>query len=295
MSQSGPTPRPNANPGPRVVALGGGHGTSVTLSAARRYAGEITAIVSVADDGGSSGRLREALGIPPPGDLRRCLVALSDPDHNPLAEAFEHRFDDGHALGNLVIAALTAATGSFTGALAEAARLLNARGTVLPATTDPVVLKAVAENGEIEGQVKVANAGRIATVSIVPPDARPPTEALEAIAEADQLVLGPGSLFTSVLAVVAVPQLRRALQEAQAPLVYVCNLRSSSETRGFDVGAHVDALVAHGLTPDVVLCDPSDIQMGDVQLPVVTADLSTADGTCHDSERLACHLADLLR
>lgn len=280
---------------PKVVALGGGHGTSVTLAAARRYAGEITAIVSVADDGGSSGRLRETLGIPPPGDLRRCLVALSDPDHNPLAQAFEHRFDDGHALGNLVIAALTAATGSFIEALAEAGRLLEAEGRVLPATTDPVVLKAVAEKGEIEGQVKVANAGRIATVSIVPPDATPPAEALNAIAAADQLVLGPGSLFTSVLAVVVVPQLRRALQEAGAPLVYVCNLRSSSETAGFDVGAHVDALVAHGLTPDVVLCDPSAIGIGQIDVPVVTAELARPDGAGHDPARLACHLADLLR
>lgn len=287
----------NRNPKtrPSVVALGGGHGTSVTLSAARRYAGEITAIVSVADDGGSSGRLREALGIPPPGDLRRCLVALSDPDHNPLAQAFEHRFDDGHALGNLVIAALTAATGNFIEALAETARLLEAQGTVLPATTDPVVLKAVAESGEIEGQVKVANAGRIATISIVPPDASPPTEALDAIAQADQLVLGPGSLFTSVLAVVAVAQLRRALQEARAPLVYVCNLRSSRETAGFDVGAHVAALVAHGLTPDVVLCDPSAIDIGQVDVPVVTADLTRPGGAGHDPARLACHLADLLR
>src|SRR5687768_16209156 len=201
--------------GPRVVAIGGGHGTAVTLAAVRRYAGEVTAVVSVADDGGSSGRLRQALGIPAPGDLRRCLVALSDPDTNALAAAFEHRFDDGHALGNLLIAGLTASTGSFIAALHEAARLLDARGTVLPATTDPVVLKAVADCGEVEGQVNVASAGRIAHVSVVPPDAAPPPEALEAIDRADQLLLGPGSLFTSVLAVVAVPALRQALTDAQ--------------------------------------------------------------------------------
>lgn len=280
--------------GPRVVALGGGHGTSVTLQAARLYAGDITAIVSVADDGGSSGKLREALGIPAPGDLRRCLVSLSDPDSNALAKAFEHRFEDGHALGNLVIAALTATTGSFTQALDDTARLLEARGRVLPATVDAVVLKAVADCGEVRGQVNVASAGRIAHVSIVPPDAKPPDEALEAIAIADQLVLGPGSLFTSVLAVVAVPAIRTALTEAKAPLVYVCNLHATEETEGFDVAAHVDALIAHGITPDVVVCDPAGIEIGDLAVRTVEADLGTTGGGAHDPAKLARALADLV-
>jgi uncharacterized cofD-like protein len=281
--------------GPKVVALGGGHGTAVTLQAARHYAGRITAIVSVADDGGSSGRLRETLGIPAPGDLRRCLVALSDTDASPLAAAFEHRFDDGHALGNLIIAGLTATTGSFTAALDEAARLLSAHGRVLPATVDAVVLKAVAECGEVHGQVNVAQAGRIAHVGIVPPDAAAPTEALEAIAAADQLVLGPGSLFTSVLAVVAVPALRRAIENAAAPLVYVANLRPAEETHGFDVAAHVDALVAHGLAPDVVVADPAAIAIGDLDgTRVVEADLTHPTTGGHDPARLARTLADLL-
>lgn len=279
---------------PRVVALGGGHGTAVTLQAARHYAGEITAIVSVADDGGSSGKLREAHGIPAPGDLRRCLVALSDPETNALARAFEHRFDDGHALGNLVIAALTATTGSFTQALDDTAGLLEARGRVLPATVDAVVLKAVADCGEVRGQVNVASAGRIAHVSIVPPDAAPPQAALEAIAAADQLVLGPGSLFTSVLAVVAVPTIRRALAGAKAPLVYVCNLLAVGETEGFDVAAHVDALVAHGVTPDVVVCDPARIDIGDLGIRAVTVDLADPDGWAHDPAKLARSLADLV-
>jgi uncharacterized cofD-like protein len=280
--------------GPKVVALGGGHGTAVTLRAARRYAGAVTAIVSVADDGGSSGRLRQALGIPAPGDLRRCLVALSDPATNPLADAFEHRFDDGHALGNLVIAGLTAATGSFITALEEAARLLDAQGTVLPATVDPVVLKAVADHGEVEGQVNVANAGRITHVSIVPPDAAPPAQALDAIAAADQLLLGPGSLFTSVLAVVAVPAIRRALIDAAAPIVYVCNLRESAETLGFDVAGHLHTLVAHGLEPDVVLYDPTHMDKGGCDARCVEADLSASDGHAHDPGKLARALADLM-
>jgi len=266
----------------------------VTLQAARHYAGDITAIVSVADDGGSSGVLREALGIPAPGDLRRCLVSLSDPETNALARAFEHRFEDGHALGNLVIAALTATTGSFTQALADAATLLDAKGKVLPATVDAVVLKAVADCGEVRGQVNVARAGRIAHVSIVPPDAAPPAEAIEAIHAADQLVLGPGSLFTSVLAVVAVPAIRQALVNAAAPLVYVCNLHATGETEGFDVAAHVEALIAHGITPDVVVCDPSRIEIGNLDLRIVTADLADPDGWAHDPVKLARHLADLV-
>lgn len=280
--------------GPKVVALGGGHGTAATLQAARRYAGELTAIVSVADDGGSSGKLRQALGIPAPGDLRRCLVALSDPETNALAQAFEHRFDDGHALGNLLIAALTASTGSFIDALQEAARLLDAKGTVLPATIDPVVLKAVADCGEVEGQVNVASAGRITHVSIVPPDAQPPPEALQAIQDADQLVLGPGSLFTSVLAVVAVPAIRRALTEASAPLVYVCNLRESAETKGYDVAAHLHTLIGHGLEPDVVLFDPANMAKGDCDARCDEADLTRADGHGHDPAKLARALEDLL-
>ena len=286
-----------ATPGPRVVALGGGHGTAVTLRAVARYAGDITAIVSVADDGGSSGRLRAALGIPAPGDLRRCLVALSDPDQ-PLARAFEHRFEsgdvEGHTLGNLVIAGLTAATGSFTAALEEAGRLLGAGGRVLPATVEPVVLKAVAEGGEVEGQVAVAQARRISAVSIVPPDAAPPADALEAIASADQLVLGPGSLFTSVLAVVAVPAIRQALREARAPKVYVCNLRPSSESQGFDVAAHVDALVGHGLEPDLVLYDPSTISATSCKRRTIAAPLAAEGGLAHDPERLARALAALV-
>lgn len=280
--------------GPSVVALGGGHGTAITLTAARRYAGTITAIVSVADDGGSSGKLREALGIPAPGDLRRCLVALSDVDANPLAAAFEHRFDDGHALGNLIIAALTATTGSFTAALEEVARLLATHGRVLPATTEPVVLKAVSDAGEVEGQVNVAQAGRITHVSVVPADARPPAQALEAIAAADQLVLGPGSLFTSVLAVVAVPELRQALTEASAPLVYVCNLHATEETEGFDVAAHVDALAAHGLDPDVVLADTAAVPLGDPSVPTVERDLIDPATGAHDPAKLARALADLM-
>ena len=284
--------------GPRVVALGGGHGLAATLQAARRYAGDITAVVSVADDGGSSGRLREALGIPAPGDIRRCLVALAEPS-SLWAATFEHRFAagelEGHAVGNLVIAGLTAAAGGdFVAALDEAARLLGAAGRVLPATVAPVVLKATAAAGEVEGQVRVGQTSRIAGIGLVPPDPEPPAAVLEAIAAADQVVLGPGSLFTSVLPVAAVPAIRDALAATAARTVYVCNLRPQvPETAGYDVAAHVEALVAHGVDVDVTLCDARHMPVGLMRTPCVDRPLARPGGLAHDPGELAAALADL--
>ena len=271
--------------GPAVVALGGGHGLSTTLRAARRYAGDITAIVSVADDGGSSGRLRSAFGIPAPGDLRRCLVALAD--DSLWTGVFEHRFGagelEGHAFGNLLIAALAEYTGDFEAALHETGRLLDLKGAVYPATTEPVVLKAEVEGVLVEGQVAVSNAGRISGVSVVPPDARTPKGALDAIAAADQIVVGPGSLFTSVLAVIAVPAIREAIAAATARTVYVCNLRPQvPETDGYDVAGHLAALAAHGLEVDVALCHPGALPMGDVGVVCVEKPVAVADLSEHD-------------
>jgi uncharacterized cofD-like protein len=281
-----------------VVAIGGGHGLAATLHAVKAYADDITAVVSVADDGGSSGRLREALGIPAPGDLRKCLVALADPAA-PLTKAFEHRFEagelDGHALGNLLIAALAETTGDFTTALQEAARLLQTKGRVLPATTVPVVLKAEAAAGSVEGQVNVSEAGRIALVSLVPPDAEASAEVITALAQADQIVIGPGSLFTSVLAAVVVPGIREALKTTTATKVYVCNLRPQlPETAGYDVAAHVEALIAHDVDVDVVLADERWMPRGAVAVRTVTADLSAEDSPGHDPGRLASALSDLV-
>ncbi|MBV9662942.1 MAG: YvcK family protein [Actinobacteria bacterium] len=284
--------------GPQVVALGGGHGLAASLQAVRRYAGEVTAIVSVADDGGSSGRLREAFGIAAPGDLRRCLVALAD-DESVWARVFEHRFEagelEGHPVGNLVIAGLASALGDFNVALEEAGRLLGAVGRVLPATSVPVVLKAEAADGPVEGQVRVSATSRISGVGLVPPDAEPPPAVLRAIAEADQVVVGPGSLFTSVLAVIAVPAIRLALASTQARTVYVANLRPQApETAGFDVAAHVAALASHGLHPDVVLRDPAALPLGDLDVDWVDAPLAAADGVGHDPARLAAALMKLI-
>ena len=291
--------------GPRVVAVGGGHGLAASISAVRRYAGHVTAVVSVADDGGSSGRLREALGISPPGDLRRCLVAMGDPD-SLWARAFEHRFDagelEGHSLGNVVIAGLSATTGDFIAALDEAARLVGVgdTGRVLPATVHPVVLEAEGENGTVRGQLAVATgtaAGRIKRVSIVPADAATPRPALDAVARARQVVIGPGSLFTSVLAALAAPGLTAALAATAAHRVYVCNLGPQEpETSGYDAAGHVEALLAHGVEIDVVLCDPRFRPAPEraLPVPVVTAPVARDDGRGHDPARLAGALADLL-
>ena len=284
--------------GPRVVALGGGHGLSASLEAARRYAGAITAIVSVADDGGSSGRLRTALGIPAPGDLRRCLQALGDAD-SVWCRALDHRFDagelEGHALGNLLIAGVAGATGDFVAALEEVGRLVGAVGRVLPATMAPVVLKAETDGGPVEGQVAVASTDGISKVSIFPTDAEPPPAALDALARADQVVLGPGSLYTSILAVVAVPALGDALKRTPARKVYVCNLRPQvPETEGYDAAAHVEALLAHGLEVDDVVWDPAGVPLGAVPVTVHERDLTRRDGRGHDPVRLAEALAGLV-
>ena len=287
--------------GPHVVALGGGHGLAITLQAARSYAGRITAVVSVADDGGSSGRLRAELGIPAPGDLRRCLHALAE-DDSLFARAFEHRFEagelTGHPLGNLVIAGLIAAGGNFVAALAECARLLDAHGTVLPATTDAVDLVADLEDGaEVRGQVAVDHAQPIRTVRIDPPAPAVPTAVTDAIAAADQILLGPGSLHTSVLAVVAVPAIREALHTAAARIVFVANLRDVRSTAGMTLAAHIEALISHGTTPDVVLVD-ENTPMADGPLPpqlrVVRTPLARFDVPAHDPAQLAKALADLV-
>jgi uncharacterized cofD-like protein len=284
----------------RVVAVGGGHGTAVTLRAARRYAGDVTAIVSVADDGGSSGRLREQLDVVALGDLRKCLVALAD-DRSVLARAFEHRFGEtgelaGHALGNLVLAGLVDATGDLVAGVDAAAALLHATGRVLPATTEKVTLKAEADLGEVEGQVAVAATGRIRRVSLVPGGSSPPAEATEALLAADQVVIGPGSLYTSILAAVGVPGVADTLGRCRAQKVYVCNLYPQiPETEGYDVAAHVAALREHGVEVDVVLWDSrAGLSAGHLDRPAVDRALAGPNGLVHDPARLALALADLL-
>ena len=294
----------------RVVALGGGHGLAAVLRAVRTYAASVTAVVSVADDGGSSGRLRRELGVQPPGDLRKCLVALAEPD-NDWAEAFEYRFEggalDGHALGNLVLVGLADTLGDFTAAVDEAGRLLGAVGRVLPATTERVVLKAQVDGGSpgttsVEGQVAVANvASRIRRVELVPADAPAHPDAVRAIAEADQIILAPGSLFTSLLSVLAVPGVRDAVASAPGRVVQICNLGPQEpESAGLDATAHLRAVVEHGARVDRFLfqrngrlpCDEPSIRA--LGAEPVGADVAAPSGLVHEPGRLASALHDLL-
>lgn len=311
--------RPGAVVGPSVVAIGGGHGLAATLAAARTYAGQVTAVVSVADDGGSSGRIRRSVGIPAPGDLRRCLVALADPD-SVWAQAFDHRFGagdlEGHALGNLIIAGLSETTGDFTVALHEAARLLGVGGRVLPVTTSPTILRASVNGAEVIGEVEVnESVGPITSVSVVGPDgteAKAHHSVVEAVAEADQVVIGPGSLFTSVLAACVVPGMCEALDARGGGRVYVANLAPEHrETEGMSLTQHLTALGDHGVTVDVVVCDPAAFEAAGGSGPVVegatvaigptgtparlvTAALAGSGGRAHHTGHLAAVLRALL-
>lgn len=291
--------------GPTVVALGGGHGLAAALTAIRRYAGSITAVVSVADDGGSSGRLRRILDIPAPGDLRKCLVALAG-NETVWKDAFEHRFTggelEGHALGNLLLVGLSESTGDFQRALLEAGKLLDAVGRVLPATVGPVMLKAVIEGRSVEGQVAVANSeGWIQSVELVPADAPACMEAVQAIELADQVVLAPGSLFTSLLPVIVVPGIRRAVAAARGRVVQVCNLRAQvPETIGLDGTAHLRALLDHGARVDRMLYHRGgplfvdDERVREWGIEAIACDLAGPGGTAHDPARLAGALQALL-
>lgn len=272
----------------KVVGIGGGHGLATTLQAAQLYADEVAAVVTVADDGGSSGRLTRELGLPPPGDIRNCLVALAT--NRTLAEVCQHRFDSGtltgHALGNLLIAALAEETGDFAAAVAQAGDLLGARGDVYPATTHLVELNARVDGGVVEGQVAVARTtAPIQAVYLEPPHPPAHAPAVAAIMSADHVVLGPGSLFTSLIATLLVPGIRQALQATDATRIFVCNARSQKgETEDLDAAAHLEALLAHA-GPDcvdlmLVQCPVLEVegvrfQTGDVAyagVPVVEAD-----------------------
>ena len=239
------------NRGPNIVAIGGGTGLSTLLSGLKRYSSHITAIVTVADDGGSSGVLRRELGVLPPGDIRNCLAALST-EEPLLTRLFQYRFSagsglEGHSFGNLFLSALSAITGSLETAITASSRVLAVQGQVVPATTADVRLWAELENGErIEGESTIGNApSPIVRLGCLPE--RPPAlpRALEAIANADLIVLGPGSLYTSLLPNLLVPELVTAISRSRAPRLYICNLMTQpGETDGLDVTGHLRAIEA---------------------------------------------------
>ena len=237
---------------PKIVIVGGGTGLPVLLRGLKRYPVDITAIVTVADDGGSSGRLRDELKIPPPGDVRNVLAALSDVE--PLVEQmFQHRFLHtnelaGHSLGNLILAAMTSITGDFVHAIREMSKVLNVRGKVLPAANQSVVLNAELEDGSfISGESKIPYSGKkIKKVFLNPEDVKPLSETIGAIRQADLIVIGPGSLYTSILPNLLVPELGREVCDAKAKKVYICNLMTQAgETLEYSASDHVKAIYEH--------------------------------------------------
>ncbi|MCS6923148.1 MAG: YvcK family protein, partial [Fimbriimonadales bacterium] len=239
--------------GRRVVVIGGGTGLSTMLRGIKRYTANIVAIVTVTDDGGSSGKLRQELGILPPGDIRNCLIALADAE-GAMTALLQHRFKDdagnlsGHSVGNLLIAAMTQIKGDFEQAIQEIGKVLAIRGRVLPSTLKHVNLRAEMEDGAcVEGETAiVAYPARIRRMHLNPPDVEPPQEAIEAIKQADVVVLGPGSLYTSVIPNLLVSKIVDALRSTDALRVYVCNVMTQpGETDGFTASDHVRAIEAH--------------------------------------------------
>lgn len=312
--------------GPSVVALGGGHGLAASLAALRRVTDRITAVVTVADDGGSSGRLRRELGVLPPGDLRMALAALCGDDDwgTTWSRVVQHRFTSGgplhgHAVGNLLIVALWEQLGDIVPALDLMGRLLRAQGRVLPMCAVPIDLAATVagldparpyEVSEVRGQVAVASSpGRVLSVQLEPADPPACPEAVAAIRCADWVVLGPGSWFTSVIPHLLVPELAQALTTTPARRAVVLNLSAQAgETAGFSPETHLEVLAAHApdLTIDVVIADPAVLSgphqaqsrqsveavAGDLGATVVWRSVGVDGGAPrHDPQRLAAALA----
>ena len=244
--------------GPKIVVVGGGTGLSVLLHGLKEQSSNITAIVTVADDGGSSGRLREQFDILPPGDIRNCLVALADAE--PLMrDLFQFRFGNeselkGHSFGNLFITALSKVTGDFEKAIKESSKVLAIRGRVIPSTFEKVQLVAEHHNGQTtRGETKIAEqSSPIRRVFLNPANCKPSNESFEAIDEADIIVLGPGSLFTSVIPNLLVSGISERIALSKAPKVYVCNVMTQhGETDNYTAFAHLNTIVTH-TRPDVV-------------------------------------------
>jgi uncharacterized cofD-like protein len=237
---------------PRIVAIGGGTGLSVILRGLKEFDIDLTAVVTVADDGGSSGRLRSDFAMPPPGDIRNCLVALADTE--PLLERLlQFRFPSGeglagHSFGNLFLAAMTHIMGDFESAIRETSRVLAVRGRVLPAVKEDVILRAVLDDGSVvDGESHIPESHRrIERVELVPSDVEPLPEVLDAIREADAIVVGPGSLYTSILPNLLVPGLSEAIANSRAKKIFVCNVMTQpGETDAFSASRHVEVIYNH--------------------------------------------------
>ncbi|MDT9592454.1 uridine diphosphate-N-acetylglucosamine-binding protein YvcK [Nocardioides zeae] len=311
-------PRQADLPGVAVAALGGGHGLYASLAALREVVGDLTAVVTVADNGGSSGRLRSEFGVLPPGDLRMALAALCGDDDwgRTWAEVLQHRFAGdgdmrGHAIGNLLIVGLWELLGDEVSALDWVGRLLGARGRVLPMAVTPLDITADVRRPDgpdgtpgaverVRGQVEVASsAGRIVNIQLDPPDPQACPEAVATVRDADWVVLGPGSWYTSVIPHLMVPELRRALVGSRGRLAVVLNLEGQpGETAGYGPEDHLAALFEHApdLRIDTVVADPRTVAdaagltrtVADWGARLVVADVAADDGSPrHDPARLA--------
>ncbi|WP_407306324.1 uridine diphosphate-N-acetylglucosamine-binding protein YvcK [Desulfosporosinus sp. SB140] len=271
--------------GPKIVVVGGGTGLSSLLRGLKNYTCNLTAIVTVSDDGGSSGRLREEMGIQPPGDVRNCLVALADTE-DIMDTLFSYRFEsgtlEGHSLGNLFLAGLTDTFGDFQKGIEQVSKVFALRGKVFPSTLEQVELMADFEDGRrVEGETAVRDIdGKICRVFLKPSDCTPLPDALQALEEADLIVLGPGSLYTSVLPNLLVAGLREKIRKVNAPCVYVCNVMTEKgETDGYRVSDHLKAILDHcgpGFV-DAVLATRGEITLSILQryveeeaVPVIT-------------------------
>ncbi|GAB4524460.1 MAG: YvcK family protein [Anaerolineales bacterium] len=307
--------------GARIVAVGGGHGLSNLLRGLKGYSHNITAVVTVADDGGSSGRLRESLGILPPGDIRNCLAALSN-DEALLTQLFQYRFGDnvdgleGHSFGNLFISALSEIMGSFEDAVAESGRVLSVHGRVLPATLHNVHLMADVRLPHTTSAVRVRGESRIPEVNgrvqrvWLDPGAPPAyPKVIQAILAADLIVIGPGSLYTSILPDLLVPDIVQAINASRALKIFVCNIANQpGETDGYTCSDYLQAIEAHtgSQLVDLVLVNQTvpvqenaDFEWvrvdAGIGLPVHRADLiNAARPWQHDSLKLADTLMALL-
>lgn len=281
-----------------VVALGGGHGLAASLSALVMTGVNPVGIVSVADDGGSSGRLRKGLGLEPPGDVRKCLVALAEYS-SVWTSAFDYRFTEGelagHSLGNLIIAGLTEVTGDFTDAIELAQELIGVKGSLYPSSAVPVTLGAIVSGEHVLGQVKVMHSTGIESVFTIPENPNVPEAVVDAISQAKTIVAGPGSLFTSVLAVLSIQKIRESIQESRAKKVYVVNLKPQiHETLGLDISDHIRVMVKHGFVPDVILADNAYMELGDSEelcewlgCELILCPLADGTGDLHDRQLLA--------
>lgn len=235
----------------KVVTIGGGTGLSVLLRGLKKYPLEITAVVTVADDGGSSGKIRSDMNIPSPGDIRNVIAALSDVEPY-LEKMFQYRFNSGevkgHPVGNLMIAAMTDIHGDFSTAVKVMSRILNVRGTVLPTTNDIATLNAVLSDGEIiRGESSITKAGGVIDhVYITPSRVKPNEDVLKAIEEADYIIMGPGSLYTSIIPNLVISKVSEKIRESNAKKIYVCNVMTQhGETDNYTVSDHIVAINKH--------------------------------------------------